>query len=242
MATATDFQPLHNETHKDVKIKRVTEVADLKDQHALGLVVQEFARAAAEFPVVFIKDGQSERFFPIAMMGIKQNENLFVTDENKWDAGYMPARYTHKPLSVIPHKDDENKFAIAIDMASPLISKDGDALFKEDGSEAEHLENRKKSLMAYIEHEKITSAFIDTISKLELIEPRNLKVNVGEKEINLNGLYMVDEKKLNELSDEVYLDLRKRGYLAPIYSHLGSIHQLNNLLKREAATMAADAK
>ncbi|GAB2990184.1 SapC family protein [Psychrosphaera aestuarii] len=234
---ATDFQPLHNETHKDVKIGPAKSVEDLKDQHALGLVVQEFAKASGEFPVVFLKDTASEKYFPIAMLGLEQNTNLFVTADNKWDANYMPARYTHKPLNVIPHKDDSNKYSIAIDMASPLISEDGLPLFDEEGKENEHLEKRKNALMAYIEHEQITVAFIEKLVSLDLIHARNLKVNVKDREFNLNGLYMVDEKKFNELSDEQFLELRKLGYIAPIYAQLSSINQLNKLIERQSKQM-----
>ncbi|MUH73079.1 SapC family protein [Psychrosphaera haliotis] len=231
---ATDFQPLHNETHKDVKLGKIKDVSDLKEQHALGLVVQEFTQACGEFPIVFLKDPKGDRYFPVAMMGVEQGTNVFVTEDGKWDATYMPARYTHKPLSVIPHKDDKNKFAIAIDMSSPLVSEEGEALFDSEGKESEHLESRKKSLMSYIEHEQVTVAYMKTLEDLDLIQPRNLKVNVKDKEYNLNGLYMVDEQKLHELSDDKYLELRKKGYIAAIYAQLSSLAQINKVLERQS--------
>ncbi len=238
---ATDFQPLHNERHKDVKIGGLKNVADLAEQHALGVVVQEFARAGAEFPIVFLKDQNVDRFFPVVMLGIEQNKNLFVSAEGKWDSSYIPARYTHKPFSVIPDPNDEKRFGIAIDMASPLITEDGDALFTEDGKETEYFEARKNALMAYIDHEKVTTAFVDKLTELELIQPKNLNVKVNGKEINLNGLHMVDEQKLHELDDETFLTLRKRGFLGPIYAHLSSVNQVNRLLERQAKAMNAEA-
>jgi hypothetical protein len=237
---ATDFQPLHNEIHKDVKITAATDVADLKDQHALGIIVQEFARAGGDFPIVFIKDPKEDRFFPIVMLGLEQNTNLFVTEENKWDASYMPARYTHKPFTVIPNKEDENRFGIAIDAASKLIGDEGQALFDADGKETEYFEARKKALIGYIENEKMTTMFVDRLVELDLIQPKNLNVKVKDKEINLNGLFMVDEKKLHELKDEDFLDLRNRGFLAPIYSHLVSVNQVNRLLERKAKAMDSE--
>ncbi|MDB2373520.1 SapC family protein [Psychrosphaera haliotis] len=238
---ATNFQPLHNETHKSVKIGPIKNVADLKDQHALGLVVQEFANAASEFPVVFLKDNSADKYFPVAMLGIEQNTNVFVTEDNRWDANYMPARYTHKPLSVIPHKDDKNKFAIAIDLESPLVEEEGLPLFDDEGKETEHLEKRKQALMSYIEHEQITLAFIEALERFELIQPKNLKVNLKGKELNLNGIFMVDEKKLSELSDENYLELRKKGYIAAIYAHLSSVNQINKLIERHVKQTAEEA-
>ena len=66
---------------------------------------------------------------------------------------------------------------------------------------------------------------------------------MGEQEFNLNGLFIVDEKKLSALSDEDFLSLRKRGFLGPIYAHLGSMHQVNNLIQKQAArTKAAETK
>jgi hypothetical protein len=232
---AANFQPLHKETHKNIKIKPVQSVEDLANQHALGVVVQEFALAGNQYPIAFVQGKEEGSFFPVALLGLEPQVNLFVTDENKWDGMYMPARYTHKPFSVIPSKDDANLFGIAIDMDSAIVGEDeGQALFSDDGEETEYLANRKKSLISYVEHEQITKAFIDELTKLELLRSQNINVKVGEQEFNLNGLFIVDEKKLAALSDEEFLSLRKRGFLGPIYAHLGSMHQVNNLIRKQA--------
>lgn len=237
---AAEYQALHNEKHKSIKIKSKTSVEDLKNQHALGVVVQEFALAGAEFPVVFVRDEKAATTFPVAILGVEQNTNLFVTEENKWSGRYVPARYTHVPLSVIPHQDDENRFAIAINVNSEVVSEDeGTALFNEDGSESEYLADRKKALMGYVENEKITKAFIAALEENELLVPKNINVKVMDREYNLNGLLMVDEKKLSELSDEAFLSLRKRGFLGPIYAHLSSMHKVADLIERQGARLKA---
>lgn len=230
-----NFQPLHKEKHANIKIKATGHVADLAQQHALGVVVQEFALAGAQYPVAFVKEQDSDSYFPVAILSLEPNKNLFVSDENKWQGMYMPARYTHKPLSVIPSKDDPSLFGIAIDLDNEMISEEeGQALFTETGEETEMLQARKKALMSYIEHEHVTKAFIDTLKELDLFVQQNINVKVGEKEYSLNGLFMVDEKKFNELSDEAFLKLRQRGFLGPIYAHLGSMHQVTRLIQRQA--------
>jgi hypothetical protein len=233
---AVNFQPLHKEIHKNIKIKPVKSVADLATQHALGVVVQEFALAGNQYPIAFVQGKDQEGYFPVALLGLEPNKNLFVNAENKWEGMYMPARYTHRPFSVIPSKEDKNFFGIAIDMDSEVVSEDeGEALFDEKGEETEYLANRKKSLISYVEHEQITKAFIDELVKFDLLHLQNIGVKVGEQEFNLNGLFIVDEKKLSALSDEDFLSLRKRGFLGPIYAHLGSMHQVNNLIQKQAA-------
>ena len=232
------FEPLHKDSHGNVKIKAMTNVADLANQHAIGVVVQEFALAGNQYPIVFVKNPDSDDYFPVAIMGLEQNKNLFVTEENKWDGRYMPARYTHKPLTLVPNPEDKTHFAVAIDMDSPLVQEEeGEALFNEDGSETEHLEARKKALIGYVENEQVTKGFADVLVEHDLLVSRNINVKVKDKEYNLNGIYMVDEKKFNELSDEAFLAIRKRGFLGPIYAHLGSMHQVSSLIQRQAALL-----
>jgi hypothetical protein len=235
-----NFQPLHKETHKDVKITQPKSVADLKEQHALGVVVQEFALAGAHYPIAFVKPQESGNCFPVVILGLEQNKNLFVTDEGKWDGMYMPARYTHKPLSVIPNPEDENMYGIAINMDSEVVStEEGEALFDESGEESEYLGKRKQALMSYVEQEHVTKMFAEELDKLGLLHSQNINVKVQGKEYNLNGLYMVDENKMSELSDEEFLSLRKRGFLAAIYAHLSSMHQVNSLIRKQAEVLKA---
>jgi hypothetical protein len=229
-----NFQPLHKETHANVKIQQNTNVSDLKEQHALGIVAQEFALAGAQYPVVFVKQKDGDEYFPVAVLGLEPGKNLFVNDEGKWEGMYMPARYTHKPFSVVPSKEDPNVFGIAIDMDSPVVSEsEGEALFA-DGKETEYLDARKKSLISYVEHEHITKAFVQTLVELDLLVQQNINVKVQDQEYNLNGLYMVDEKKFNELSNDDFLKLRERGFLGPIFAHLGSMHQVTTLIQMQA--------
>jgi hypothetical protein len=239
---ATNFQPLHKETHKNTKIKGATTVDDLAKQHALGVVLQEFAVAGNQYPIVFVKEQDKDSYFPIAIMGLEKDSNLFVNKDGKWEGMYMPARYTHKPFSVIPNKDDPNLFGIAINADSDVLSEDeGEALFTAEGEETEFMQARKNALMKYVEQEHITKAFIEAIKEHDLLHAQNINVKVQGKEFNLNGLFMIDEKKLNELSDEAFLSLRNRGFLGAIYAHLGSMHQVTRLIQKQAEKMQAEA-
>ncbi len=55
------------------------------------------------------------------------------------------------------------------------------------------------------------------------------------------GIYIVDEKKLNSLSDEQLLDLIKRGLMPAIYAHLMSLQQVQRLGERANKAVAAAA-
>ena len=47
----------------------------------------------------------------------------------------------------------------------------------------------------------------------------------------MEGVYSIDEDVLGKLSDVEYLELRRRGLIPLIYSHLASLHQFERLLR-----------
>lgn len=225
---------LNNEKHRSVKIKTNRNVSDLKEQSILPLVLGEFPHAAIEFPICFIKNNQTNDLQVVALMGIENNENLFVKDNN-WDSAYMPARYTHRPFGLLQNPDDKSNYGIAVDFDSELVNEEeGVALFDESGNETEFLTKQKEAMSTYLEQEHMTRAFTKEINDKGYLTQRQINVTVNEKQYNVDGIYIIDEKKIEELSDEDFLDLRKRGLLTPIYTHLLSMRQMNNLIRRKS--------
>ena len=75
-------------------------------------------------------------------------------------------------------------------------------------------------------NEKFIKELVDNDLLLEL----ELNVNFASGETKkLVGLYSVDEKKIQALSDEQVLDFHKRGLFIPIHAMLGSVGQVNRL-------------
>lgn len=58
--------------------------------NSIPLAAVEFIDTAREYPIAFTGkvDGPP---FPIALVGVRQNENLFVTEDVRWDGRYVPA-------------------------------------------------------------------------------------------------------------------------------------------------------
>lgn len=232
-------EQLNNTSHRNVKIKTSRDVSDIQNQSILPIVLGEFSHAATEFPIVFIKSAQSDDLQTVALMGIESKENLFANGA-VWDATYMPARYTHRPFGLVQNPQDQNNYGIAIDVESELVSEeDGVPLFDEEGKETEFLTKQKEAMSQYLQQEQLTKAFAKELSDKGFLVQRQINVKVAEKQYDIDGVYMIDEKKIEELSDEDFLDLRKRGMLAAIYTHLVSMRQMNNLIKRKSARQAS---
>lgn len=60
-----------------------------------------------------------------------------------------------------------------------------------------------------------------------------IKLERSEQKININGVYLIDDKVLNELSDEDFLELRKKGLLPIVYAHRASLNQLSRLIAKQ---------
>ncbi len=225
-------QPLHNEKHANIKIKNGIHIDFMKTQHLVPVVAHEFARIANEFPMAFVKNNENGKFQVVAMFGLEQGENLFVEDE-KWIAGFAPLATTRYPLGLVKHPE-QDQFGIVIDEGSDLVGEEeGNALF-ENGEETEYFKRRKQALVDYIGFTEVTQAFSDYLAEKELLTQQTLTVDINGEKRDINGIYLIDERKLNELSDEEFLELRKRGYLAPIYAFLTSTHQVARLARLKA--------
>lgn len=233
--------PLQKEKHAQTKINITNAFTFAQEQHILPVVVQEFIRIGAELPIVFIKDSASERFDVVAMLGLKTGENLMVT-EGQWQGFYVPKVLWNHPLILADDPSKEGQLLVALVESSPMVNTEtGHALFNEDGTESDFLKSRVDSMREFFMQSQSTRAFNKVLADMDLLVPQTLTMTLEGKPREISGIYIVDEKKLNSLSDEQLLDLHKRGLMPAIYAHLMSLQQVQRLAERvnKSATAAA---
>ena len=74
----------------------------------------------------------------------------------------------------------------------------------------------------------------EKLQSLDLIKEQVLTLNIKGEERRINGIFLIDETKLNELTDEQFLELRKSGYLTAIFAQLMSLQHTQKLVKKIA--------
>ncbi|TNE62334.1 MAG: multidrug transporter [Alphaproteobacteria bacterium] len=223
---------LHPEKHGHIKVVDGVDMSRVHDQQILPLVAHEFAAAACAMPVIFIKNSENGQFQAAGLLGFKPGENLYVQD-GKWTGAYMPRILEQQPFGLVPSPHNPEQLMLAIDESNTRVQADGHALY-EGGKETEYLAKRRQSIIDYFEQSRVTSAFAQLLSDLDVLSARTLSVDVGGDKVNLNGLYFIDEAKVNALPDDKYLDLRKRGFIGVIYAHLVSLNQVRHLVQLKA--------
>lgn len=235
---------LNKVVHKDSKIKPLAgDYSFARHTNSVILAGVEFTEAAKELPIVFTQAGQS--IVPVALLGLRNEENLFVNEEGKWDSRYVPAFVRRYPF-VLAETRDSNQRMVCIDESyAGFGSEEGEALFEKDGEPAPILQKAMEFLEEYQKQYIRTEAFLKRLVDNELLMSLNARIDlVDGQQFALSGLLAVDEKKLLQLSDDKALEFFRSGELAWIYCHLMSLGCMAMMVDRIAAVenVSAPAK
>ena len=236
--------PLNRNQHKDLRLKAVPNVKFAAQAHSVPLTGAEFPVAARDLPILFA--GQSvEDAGPMALLGLRQNENLLVDANGMWAQNvYVPAFVRRYPfiLAEKPVGAEGDDFTVFLDEAyEGFGSEEGERLFKEDGSDSEMLANAVGFLGEFQQHVARTRWFMDQLRKHDLLEPRNIRLQKDGSSINLNGLFVVNEEKLRQLDEKTAHEFLREGVLGWIYAHLLSLPNVERLAQRLDLRESADA-
>jgi hypothetical protein len=233
--------PVNQERHAKKKIKPVESFGFASQFHIAYLTTHEFARAAAIYPLVFIEDKEKDEFRPVAMLGIDAGENLFVDSNGKWQASYIPAIIRRYPFA-LSQVGEDGRYLVCIDEESELVSdSEGSPLFTDKGEPTQVIDNVKKYLSELQQMDMVTHEFCKFLAAHNLFAPLNMRVRQNDKIKNISGCYVINEDRLNNLSDDLFAEVRKKRYLSPIYAQMISLAQIERLvsLKDEQAAKAS---
>ena len=192
----------------------------------------EFPMAMRDYPIVFV-GGQGGQYMPAVMLGVKSDENLFVSQKGQWLGKYIPMYVRQYPLMAAEMADDD-KVTVCIDRAV-VGSKGSQPLFDDNGKETPWLAGMSAVAAEYLAHMQKTIAFCRRLSSMGLIVPLNPELN-NKKTGNITrieGLYAVDEQRLNAISDNDAVNLFRSGDLSWIYLHLASLINFGDLANRK---------
>ena len=222
--------PVNNLVHANKRVKEISSFAFAAKSHVAYLTLQEFARAASIFPVVFLEDKSADGFRPVALLGLAPDQNLFVDAQGTWLASYIPAIIRRYPFALTA-SDQDGQFVVCIDEGSSLVSDtEGAALFDITGAPTQLIDNVKQYLSELHRMELATSQFCRFLAGHNLFTPLGLRVQDGDKSKNIAGCYVINEERLGKLSDELFLSIRAKQYLPAIYAHLLSLGQTERLV------------
>ena len=221
---------LNRETHRNLHLNAPADGYTYAAAcNAIPLTAPEFARAACEYPIVFVVD-EGNPTMPVVMTGLRDAENLFVSASGVWDAGYIPAFVRRYPF-LSQDQDQEGNCLVMIDESySGFTTQGGEPLFGEDGNPAPMLGRMIEFLEDGRRHAGFTEGFTNRLAKYDLLVPHSMEVvTYDNKKFLLNGFSVVDENRLAALSDTQLVELLRSGDLGCIQAHLISLNNVGKL-------------
>jgi hypothetical protein len=233
--------PLNTEEHKDLRLKIDNNFSIFSNTNALPIAGVEFIEASREHAIAFI-NYQEEGIIPVYILGLRDNENLLLDDENNWKYRYIPAFVRRYPYIMVEPNEDGNS-VVCIDADYEGINHpDGELIFtKKDGEikPTPQLEAAMDMLKDFNAQLTRTREFTKRLEEFDLLKEISPQINLADgREFSIGGIYTIDEEKLLKLEDEKALTLYRSGEMAWIYNHLASISNLIRL----AEHLPADAK
>lgn len=231
---------LNNIAHKDLKVitKKAAEYG-----HNIGSTITyptEFADVQREYPILFRKDETGE-FQSVALMGLDQNENLFL-DESGWHASYIPAIIDRGPFLIgfqtqQSVESEQREPVIHVDMDDPRVGEsEGEPVFLEHGGNSPYIERISRMLQAIHRGIAANKAMVAAFQEYDLIEPVALEIelNNGNK-LSLRGFYTLNEEQLAQLDGDALAKLHHAGFLQGAFLMLASLTNIKKLIQMKNA-------
>ncbi|MCK6419204.1 MAG: SapC family protein, partial [Alphaproteobacteria bacterium] len=221
--------PLDSRAHGKLGLKRNFGFSFAADVNAVPINVIEIPQIAGSYPIAFSPDTSAT---PVAILGLRDNENLFVDAQGVWEPHtYIPAYVRRYPFIFSETPANEEQLILCVDMNPDIVGEDGEQKFFEADGKPSQLSNQAiEFCKSYHAAALQTMAFGKFLHESGLLQERTVQITAaGNRRINFSGFRAVDEKKLAELSDAEFLKLRKEGYLPFLYAHLFSVTQWQRL-------------
>lgn len=237
--------PLTKEKHAKFGVAQVDKpFAFMEGQHFMPLTAPEFGAASASVPIIFAGEERS----PLAVMGIRTGENLFV-NEGKFDVDfYLPAFARRYPF-VLAGDNANDRFVVCVDEKAECVTdKKPQQMFFDKDDTTQFTKEAFQFLQSFERDRQATTQMIETFKALDLFEPKEMNFQGNNADgtpaprQKIADYFAISEEKLKALPADKLAEFSKNGYLAVAYAHLVSLGNwqrlVNKTLRNEQAKSA----
>lgn len=224
--------PVSSEHHRDWSLEPSNDFSFASASNAVPLVAGEFGVALDEYAIVFLESGDSVQ--PVAILGVKPEENLFVKTDGGWDARYIPAFVRRYPFVFSKHSDGEH-LTLCIDEKFAGWNQEGrgERLFDDQGERTPYLERVLGFAQDYQRQLELTHTFGKQLRELDLLQDVSARFDLPDGgKGSLGGFKAVERDRLKALPGETLSKLAKSEALELIYAHLLSLKNIRGMVRR----------
>lgn len=229
--------PLDAEKHGNLGLVKNFNLSFTRTINAVPINMIEMPQICHHYPIAFSPDNNAA---PVAILGMRDGENLFVDENGNWQPDtYIPAYIRRYPF-IFSEMPDSDQLTLCVDLDNKIVSEDGEQkFFDEEGKPSQLSQNALEFCKAYHAAAQQTQSFSKVVQEYDLLVDRQAEITVqGNKKISFSGFKIIDEEKLSKLDDDKFLEWRRKGWLPFLYAHLFSGSQWQRLTSLLNARMA----
>jgi len=132
--------------------------------------------------------------------------------------------------------------SLCIDTDSGLLTSaaEGQALFDDEGQPSKATQEMLGFLSAIAANRRLTEKVCSILQKHDLIQPWPIKVATKAEQVEVRGVFRIDESRFNAIPIDALDEVRHAGALPVVYLQLMSMQNLS-LLGRLADMHASNA-
>ncbi len=233
-------EPLNPQAHGDLAmVSTDAPFAFAFAANAVPVQVTEFGPASLNYPIIFAGPDRT----PLAILSVRPNENLFVTEGRFDPEAYIPAFIRRYPF-VTASNPGEERVIVCIDVDAHFLSKSGgDVKLFENGQPTDYTKNAIQFCENFETERQRTDSFVQMLKDLDLlverkqtVQPNNEDGTPGEP-IEVADYFAVSEDKLRALPVETLAQMRDSGALQQVYAHINSLLNWDRLVTRTVIRM-----
>jgi hypothetical protein len=231
---------LNNIDHQDLRLIMRGSRAGGDAVNQVLVFPTELEQAQRDFPIVLRPDADG-RLRPVALLGLERCDNLFLGDDGAWQSGHVPAVLQGGPFAIAAPAGGEGGLQILIDPEHPRLSRhEGEPLFLEHGGHAPVLEKMLGVLRGAYIGNALLDPMVEAFRAAGLLQPFALELQVGPgRAYAISDAQTIDRERLATLTGEELAALHRGGFLQSAFMMAASLGNLQGLVNRMAARLAA---
>ncbi len=242
-----DPKPLTKDRHAKFGVVQVDKPFEFMEKsHFMPITAPEFGSASGSYPVIFAGEDRT----PLAVLGIRTNENLLVEDGKFNNKYYMPAFARRYPF-VLAGDQENDRFVVCVDEKAECVTDKNPSQVFFDGEEPSQFTNEAFEFLKQFEQDRrATEAMIARFKELDLFEQKEMNFqgqnadgSPAEKQ-KIADYFAISDEKLRALDAKTTKELMDNGFLAVAYAHmlsLGNWQRLVNMTLERAQAETATA-
>lgn len=237
-----NYTLLDNVTHKDLRVVQQYRAGWGDNMTSVAVFATELNKVTKHYPVLFYPDAAGENFSMVALLGLENGENLFLTEtlpasyenlraHHGWAVEYVPAMIARGPFAIGMHGDG-HQLMVHIDENHPKLSyQEGKPLFLPKGGNSRYLEQVASLLNVIHTGIPVTQQMTAAWRDLGLLEPLTVDIELSDgTRLNLAGYYAVSEEKVAALDAPTLHSLHRQGFLQGLFLVLTSLSNIQTLV------------